>query len=309
MQFTDNIFPFLLAAKNADERIAIATLVNVEGSSPRPLGSQIGVSENGEFVGMITGGCAEKAIVAEAVRCIEKHCNEVVRYGAGSPYLDVTLPCGSGIDIYIETKAADKIASVVGETLAKRQCISYFVDLEKQSSTVLKNREFQFSERNFAKSIEPDFRLLCFGEGANLSSICTIGAAAGFLVEAYSPDNATLELIAANGIPGHSIHNSFDYSGLNIDPYCGIVTMFHEHEWEPEILMAALNSDARYIGALGSNKTHELRLSTLQSLPKPKQPLSAILGPVGLDIGAQSPIEIGVSIIAEIIALRNRPQS
>ena len=75
-------------------KIALATLINAEGSSPRPVGSQIGVADDGRSVGMITGGCAEKAIIAEAVRCIENVENKIVRYGKGSPYLDVVLPCG-----------------------------------------------------------------------------------------------------------------------------------------------------------------------------------------------------------------------
>ena len=98
-----------------------------------------------------------------------------------------------------------------------------------------------------------------------------------------------------------------DFSSVEIDEYCAVVTLFHEHEWESDILCAALNSRADYIGALGSRRTHENRLASLAELPTAARPPTMIKGPVGLDIGAQSPSEISISILAEIIAHRRQP--
>ena len=306
MRFVENIYPFLQTAHKEKDRIAIATLVNVDGSSPRPLGSQIGVRADGRYAGMITGGCAETAIGAEAVRCIDAGVNTCVRYGAGSPYLDVKLPCGSGIDIYIEAKKANAIADDIANTLSLRQPAFYSIDTVNATSAVLSETEANRAAEHFLKILEPDFRLLCFGEGANLISLCLAASAAGLVTEAYSPDARAIQYLRNLGLESAAIHHSYDYATLSIDQYCGVVTVFHEHEWETGILKAALNSNAQYIGALGSRKTHQERLKTLGGATSLQQSPSVIHAPVGLDIGAQSPTEISIAIVAEIIARRRQ---
>ena len=95
-----------------------------------------------------------------------------------------------------------------------------------------------------------------------------------------------------------------DDSGHSLLTHNEIVTLFHEHEWESAILHAALNSDADYIGALGSQATHNRRLQMLATLPATKRSADCIHGPVGLDIGATNPAEIAISVLSEITAHR-----
>ena len=304
MKFKDNIIPDLQRYLDGGQAVAIATLVHVDGSSPRPLGSQIGVAADGQFAGMITGGCAEKAIVAEAQACIETGQNKLVRYGEGSPYLDVVLPCGSGIDLYIETQSAEEIIHAVDERLSSRSDAFVAIDVGNLTSSLIERAEDAGSA--FLKTYTPDYQLCVFGEGTNLVSFCTIAHSAGYQIEANSPDETALSYLRRYDIEGRQIHQGGKIETGRFDAYSGVVTLFHEHEWERNILHAALNSNADYIGALGSRNTHEQRLARLKELTPTNRPPKIINGPIGLDIGAQNPNEIAVSILAEITAHRRR---
>ncbi len=306
MLFVENVIPTLYRSLNEGRRVALVTLVRIDGSSPRPIGSQLGVVADGRSVGMITGGCAEKAIIAEALRCIERDENKIVRYGAGSPYLDVVLPCGSGIELFIETQCAAKIVHETYTLKKNRELGSMAIDLPELTSHLTTTTKTVNNRSNFVVVYEPDYRIFAFGEGANLISFCTLARAAGIIVEAYSPDIEALEFLSNNNVNGHNIHSKSDFEVLTIDTYTAVVTLFHEHEWEGNILHAALNSQADYIGALGSRLTHKKRLELLEAMPSTKRCPDIIRGPVGLDIGAKNPNEIAVSIIAEIIEERRR---
>ncbi len=309
MLFVENPIPALNGFFNEGQRTALVTLVGVEGSSPRPVGSQLGVAADGRSVGMITGGCAEKAIVAEAIQCLDNNENKIIRYGADSPYLDVVLPCGAGIDLYIETQSCDDIIREIHALQKTRALALMTVSLSNLSSRVSTMPDTASGDAVFVKTYEPDYRIFAFGEGANLVSFCTLAGTSGIAVEAFSPDEDALAFLHKSGINGRHIHLKTDFTALAIDKYTAIVTLFHEHDWEQNILHAALSSQADYIGALGSRVTHQARLERLAAMPATTRSPDIIRGPVGLNIGAQNPNEIAISIIAEIIEKRRRRSS
>ncbi len=301
--FVDNIIPALHRLLEQGHRTALVTILHIDGSSPRPQGSQLGVADNGQSVGMITGGCAEKAVIAEALRCIENAENKIVRYGVGSPYLDVVLPCGSGIDLFIETRNSAQLIREAHARQQQREPVWMAIDRSALSSRLLDTPECAL-ELEIVNYYEPDYRLMVFGEGPNLISFCTLAKASGFAISAYSPDQESIDLLLQEEIEGLRIHRRSQFDSLAIDGFTAIITLFHEHEWESDILHAALNSDADYIGALGSRATHSGRLQTLAAMRATKRSSDCIHGPIGLDIGATNPNEIAVSVLAEITAHR-----
>ena len=100
--YRDNILPDLAAWSERGERCALVTLVGVDGNAPRAEGAQMAVSETGQWAGYISGGCLEQAIALEAVQAIKAGKPRLLRYGKGSPYFDIQLPCGSGLDVLVE---------------------------------------------------------------------------------------------------------------------------------------------------------------------------------------------------------------
>jgi xanthine dehydrogenase accessory factor len=159
-------------------------------------------------------------------------------------------------------------------------------------------------ETEVVNRYDPEYCLLVFGEGTNLVTFCTVAQAGGVTTTAYSPDQESIELLKQKGIAGHHIHRQSQFDALPIDEFTGIITLFHEHEWEGAILKTALNSDADYIGALGSRTTHARRLQMLATQPATKRSADCIHGPIGLDIGAANPAEIAISVLSEITAHR-----
>ena len=306
MTFVENIFPSLarFLAEGCD--VATATLINVDGSSPRPVGAMLGVASDGRAVGMITGGCAEKAIIAEALECLRAQESKVVRYGAGSPYLDVVLPCGAGIDLFINGKNAAAIVRDAAALHGRRRPAFLHIDVPSLTSTIVDASPEETQLPSVAVKYDPDYRILVFGEGVNLLSFCALANQAGYDVTAYSPDTDALAQLATLNIGGEPVHRDMNFSALEYDPFTAIITLFHEHEWEAPILRAALDAETDYIGALGSRQTHQQRLDALASLPETRRAPSEIHGPVGLDIGATNPNEIAVSILGEIVRHRRR---
>ncbi|MEM7359868.1 MAG: XdhC family protein [Pseudomonadota bacterium] len=268
------------------DQIALLTLVNIEGSAPYPPGSQMLVNQRGEYLGQITGGCAEVALADQAVAAIGQQANTVERYGLNSPYFDIQLPCGSGIDVHFEVAAKLADYEELHAKLLRRE------SAEQQ----LKNRLGVF-KRVYA----PAERLLVFGQGPILASLAQLARFSGFEVIAVAQDANSVARLNEMGVSAVELStNKQDYQQI-CDKHTAVVSLFHEHEFETDILRQVLATEAFYIGALGSRRTHEQRLESLQSLGLSGADLDKIHGPVGLDIGANTPEQIAVSVIAQLI--------
>jgi len=250
------------------DSIAMLTLVNIEGNAPYPVGSQMLVNQHGEYLGQITGGCAEAALALQAKSAIALGQNTVERYGLNSPYFDIQLPCGSGVDIHFSVSTSLPEYQKIKASLARRKSVDSAIE---------------FNDQVVQKRYLPNERLIIVGKGPIVRSLQDIAQLSGFDV---------VHLVDA------SIE---DYC----DEYTALVSLFHEHELEIEILAAALSSELFYIGALGSQKTHQARLKELADKGFVGSELARIYGPVGADIGAVSPAQIAISIMSEIIEIMN----
>ncbi len=303
--YKENVLPDMAAWRRSGLKTALVTLVRIEGVSPRPLGSQMAVNENGEACGLITGGCAEAAIIAEAQDVIAKGANRCVRFGVGSPYMDVRLPCGSGIDVFFDaTLPGPDVDALLAAQDARRPAAIAF-DLARLK-TGLCAPEMGAACDEYVKTYAPDTKLLIIGKGAATPFTAQMARAAGFEVHVFSPEAETLE--DAKPFCATVAHLTSDEQSIlpAMDLWTAVVTLFHEHEWELNFLQSALRSDCFYIGALGSRRTHADRLSMLREKGMDEKNLQRISGPVGIDIGAKSPPEIALSIIAEIVETRRR---
>ncbi len=314
LPFVNNVLPWLVQQKNSRCSCALVTLIGVDGSSPRPVGSQLAVNADGEYVGQISAGCAEAAIVAEALNCLRSNETKCVRYGKGSPYLDVVLPCGSGIDVHFLPLVSGAVTDRVLKQLTARNAVWISFSLGNI------NDEFQIVEKSpnqihlenncgflrdgdkFYRRYDPPIRVLAFGRGTIVGSLALFATALDMEVAAYSPDESTLEYAKAMGARTYHYLTSPENTGLlPTDHRTAAVLLFHDHDWEPPILQKLLATDCFYIGALGSQKTHRQRLELLEALGVPRQEHERIHGPVGLNTRASTPPEIAMSITAQIV--------
>ncbi|OYW82085.1 MAG: hypothetical protein B7Z26_04000 [Asticcacaulis sp. 32-58-5] len=272
--YQDYVLDTYLGWREEGRRCALLTLIATTGGSPRPVGSQMAVCEDGRHVGMITGGCAEAALVHDAIAAIDQGSDYIERYGEGSRFKDITLPCGAGLDIHFAVTLDDDEVRRVASSRAARQ-------------------PAQMTVGGFVRHYRPAGRIVIVGQGPIVIMLAKLAVMAEMETVIYSPD----VMVADRLTNVRTLRDDSDFNADVLDADSALVTLFHDHAFEPLILKAALNSPAFYIGALGSKRAHQARLESLNG----HGDVARIHGPVGLDIGAKTPPEIAMSIMAQII--------
>jgi xanthine dehydrogenase accessory factor len=281
-------------------QIVMVTLINNNGSSPRPIGSQMVVSSDGRYQGYLTGGCAEQVIVDEALMVLAAGQNKLLRLGEGSPYIDVTLPCGSGIDLYFDITLKSDLINALCAARALRKPVALDVQLDTGQASYTDDMTQEFQGSGFRRRYFPQRRLLIIGKGPYVTALAQIAVASAMVVHVLAADDDTYAAVQHLGLHCAHLSSAHTRPKLDVDPFTAAVLLFHEHEHELSVLRELVHSPCFYLGALGSRRTHEQRLQQLMLEGiTPKQ--GRIHGPVGLNIGAQTPPEIAVSIVAEII--------
>jgi len=252
---------------NDGYKVALLSLVSIEGNAPYPVGTQMLVREDGQYKGHITGGCAEAALVKQALIVIEKGKSIVERYGLNSRFFDIKLPCGSGLDIEFNVHTSLNEYVNILERLSGRQSVVSDV-----------------------KTYYPTPRILLFGQGPIVDCLIELATISGFNVLKFD----------------HQLKTDL---ASYCDQYTAVVSLFHEHHYEVEVLLTAVQHPLFYIGALGSRKTHALRLEKLIKLGVSAEQLKKIHGPIGIDINSRTPEQIAISVIAQVISQMNENAS
>lgn len=304
--YMNNVLPTLAAWRRDGHRAALATLIFVDGSAPRPRGSQMAIREDGTAVGNLTGGCAEAAIIAEAQHCLASGTNRVVRYGKNSPYIDIRLPCGSGIDVFFDVTLADADLERVLNANAAREAAALVFDLENLTSHAQADLVSLDTARHWARLCEPAVRIWAVGKGPLVPLIAQLGTAAEFEVIVCSSEPETLAMARPYACQAHALTTPDSFDCGPLDAWTAFVSLFHEHEWDPPIIDKALASRAFYVGALGSKRTAAARRETLLEMGLAAESVARLHGPVGLDLGARSPPEIALAILGQIVQVRRR---
>ena len=267
-----------LAPLLAAERAALALITGVEGPSYRPLGAGMVVSEIGESWGSLSSGCIERDVVIHARAALADGQVRALSYGAGSPFRDLVLPCGGGVDILI-LPAPDRTA------LAQAQA-----SLQARRPALLRLGPLMLD-------LQPQLRVLAFGKGPELRLFSALAAVAGYPVESFSPDAETLA-----GLAQGQVLTSKDWpEGLKADARTAVTLFFHDHDWEPRLLQAALASPALYVGAQGSLRAHQARCAELAALGVPDQATARLAAPFGLIPSVRDPRTLAASVLAQVL--------
>ncbi len=308
-EFTEDVLPSLAAWTTQGLKTALVTVVGIEGGAPRPLGAQMAVMESGAAVGFISGGCLEGALIAEAQIAIAEGKNRLVRYGAGSPYIDVRLPCGSGLDIYIDQSDAPRLAREMAALSRARQPFFLRTDLLEGRGQIIplvgKARLQSTTYRDgdeFSRAYWPQTRLALIGAGPSAGYLATLASQIGWAVDLITPNAAELGIGAIPGVTVRELHGQALASAIAGDPWTAGAAVFHDHEWEIPVMAALLKTECFYIGAVGSRRVHELRLNHLRDLGFDEEQLRRIRGPAGLVGQTKSPPTLAISVLAEMVA-------
>lgn len=276
-----------------DRLFALITSLAIEGGAAREVGSLALVDETGEMTGYLSNGCIDRDIQLHAQDALRSGAKKLIRYGDGSRYVDLKLPCGGALTVLIDP-APDKDALVrAAADFAARQMVTltfHGPDDEEPMS-----RDFTYSPRH---------RLVLAGRGAIFRSMAQIGQATGYEVYALSPDADDLAAVRAciDTDPRQLTNPNAEEHLDMLDEHSAFLTLFHDHDWEPVLLKAALDTSAHFIGSLGSRRTHEMRKETLRQMQVDETSLKRLRGPIGMVPSLRDAPSISVSALAEIVA-------
>lgn len=314
-QIPEDALRFYEAGRGA----ALATVVETWGSAPRPVGSQLAISGDGAMTGSVSGGCVEGAVILEAQEAIEDGKHRVLTFGVSDENaFEVGLACGGQIRVLVEPVldageglTLPKLRELVAARAA-RQMVGSEVNLTTGQHLVTHVapvmtapcwQEGQSGVRgdHFLALHKPPLRLIVTGAVHIAQYLVPIARATGFDVILIDPR----PVFGSDArFPGEVICEDWPdeaMEALKPDARTALVTLTHDAKLDDPAIEAALKSDVFYIGCLGSTRTHAKRVARLQEKGFSEGDINRIHGPVGLNIGAKSPAEIAVSVMAELV--------
>lgn len=276
----------LLAAHDAGRILVVATAIDVEGSAPRTVGTSMAF-DGTAVIGSIAGGCVEGAVVEVCEEVLADGVARTVEYGVSdeSAY-DVGLSCGGQVRIHVQPLSAELIAglraAVAGEATSLEVCV------------------------DFTEQVCPSAHLIIVGAMEFSTALAAAAQPLNFRVTVCDPRPlfTTVERfpdvqLVIQWPPSYLA----EVAGI-IDEHTVICILSHDERFDAEVIELALASPASYVGAMGSRITHERRLRALRQRGVDELALARLHAPIGLDLGASSPAETAISILAEVLAAR-----
>ncbi|MEO0463467.1 MAG: XdhC family protein [Pseudomonadota bacterium] len=295
------VLQFLLQRQGAGDACVLVTVCAVEGSSMRNPGSIMAVSETGEYEGSLSGGCIENAVVAEARQALEAGAPRVVRFGAGSPFLDIKLPCGGGLDVHFCPTVDHAFTAQCLDLIAQRTPFS--IALSPSGAEVLREwRPTQFDPEADAGVFGhwPVPKIQIIGHGAAVEALVKLSPSMGCTNAVLTPDERLLPALKDYG-PVTRLERINQTDLLNSDPWTALIFLFHDHDWEIDLMERALELPHFYIGAMGGRRAHAARCAALLARGVSQEKLDTIRAPIGVFHSSRDPQTLALSTLAQVI--------
>jgi xanthine dehydrogenase accessory factor len=310
--------------------VALATVVETWGSAPRPRGSQLVIDREAAMMGSVSGGCVEGAVVAEAMDALEDGRPRMLEYGVSDEEaFAVGLACGGTIRVLVEPVGvgdgpdAALLADLVAARAA-REPVVYAVETETWERRLISGeadplwpeaREDLHADRSgpagswFLGVHNPPLRMAVVGAVHIAQALVPMARLAGYDVVVVDPRDAFGS--AARFPETKLIHDWPDAAleAFGLDTRTAVVTLTHDPKLDDPAIEAALRAPVFYLGCLGSTRTHAKRVSRLEAAGFAADQIGRIHAPIGADIGAKSPAEIAISILAQITERLRRPET
>lgn len=282
----------------------LATVIKTWGSAPRRVGAHLLVRDDGLFEGSVSGGCVEGAVIAEAQALPSG--GKRLDFGlADAKAWEVGLACGGEISILVQAVDRSGFDFALLERLEHARARGEAVTLATDLSS---GRTLESAEGDFVHRYDPPLRLMLVGAVHIAQALVPLALGLGVTPLVVDPRGA---FAAGPRFAGVEVDGRWPDEALadwRPDSASAVVALTHDPKLDDVALAAALKSDAFYIAALGSRKSHAARLERLGALGFDAQALGRIRGPAGLDIGAANPAEIALSVAAQMVeAWRRRP--
>ena len=304
----------------AGHQVALATVIRTWGSSPRPRGSQLAVRDDALFQGSVSGGCVEGRVVEAALEVMASGAPQRLAFSVSNAEAwAVGLACGGEIEVFVQPALPPALLSALNGARAAGTPVVLETDLETGRAALATGEDAAACLRadapallegpgRFLQPFNPPLRLIVVGAVHIAQALVPMATLAGYAVTVVDPREG---FARADRFPGVALSLEWPDDALRAlapDARTAVVTLTHDPKLDDPALQVALQSPAFYVGSLGSKKTHARRLERLAEAGLDAGALARIHGPVGLAIGARSPAEISISILAELTGVLRGPQ-
>jgi len=290
----------------------LVTVLETWGSAPRPPGALLCLRDDGVVEGSVSGGCVEDDLIHRLRHGERVPQPSVVAYGVTKEEAArFGLPCGGNLRLVQEPLRETAWIDEVLDRTARHQLVVRTLDLDTGEVTVQpgqRGQAFAFDGRRMQALFGPRWRLLIIGAGQLSRAVAQMALALDFEVVCCDPrDEYHLGWDIPNTRFSQAMPDDLAVE-MQLDMHCAVVAVTHDPKLDDMVLLEALKSPAFYVGALGSRRTTAARCERMAMFDLTPAEIARLHGPIGLDIGAKTPAEIAVSIVAEIVAVRNGMQ-
>jgi len=291
-------------------RVTLGTVVHTWGSAPRPPGSLMIIRDDGQVAGSVSGGCIEDDLIRRvAAGELALRMPEVTVYGSTAEEVRrFGLPCGGSVQIVLEPLSPSSQLRELLTAIASHQRIERSLCLRTGLVRLAPPQEgdrVRFDGQQLVTVHGPRLRLLIIGGGQLSRYLAHMAQMLDYQVTVCEPRTEYHE--GWSDLPGVTLSAMMPDDlvlAMNLDHNCAVVAITHDPKLDDLALMEALRTPAFYVGALGSRINNERRRERLLEFDVSPEEAARLRGPVGLRLGGQTPPEIGLSILAEMTALR-----
>ena len=328
------------AWRSSGQRALLATVIRTWGSSPRPIGSIMALCETGAVVGSVSGGCIEDdlidrytkayAIAARTAQTSQSKDDlnstaslplnpqelpsgppQSVKYGISADEAHrFGLPCGGTLELLLEFDPDAESLKELIKGLEAGQLIQRQVNLKTGEVNLLpcnSPAELSIDSQNLTNTFGPEYRMLLIGAGQMAEYLATMAKFNGFAVTVCDPRE---EYSGAWSVQGVALSKEMPDDMVKTfkpDRRSCVIALSHDPKLDDLALLEALESEAFYVGAIGSRRNNLARKERLQEhFEVSAQNIARLRGPIGFYIGSKTPAEIAVSIMAEVLAVKNK---
>lgn len=302
--------------RTAGRRALLTTVVRTWGSSPRPVGSIMALAEDGAVVGSVSGGCIEDDLIARYSRAhgadhsMPSGAPSLVKYGITADEAHrFGLPCGGTLELLIEFDPEPESLKTLVAELEQGHLMRRTVSLKDGSVRLAASKapeELVVNDEELVNTFGPEYRMLLIGAGQLAEYLATMARFSGFAVTLCDP---RAEYRSEWALPGVTMSTDMPDDAVRAfkpDRRTCVVALTHDPKLDDLALLEALETEAFYVGAIGSRRNAEARRERMiEHFEQTEASLARLRGPIGIYVGSKTPPEIAVSVMAEILAVKN----
>ena len=301
--------------RQAGQLALLATVIRTWGSSPRPVGSIMALCETGAVVGSVSGGCIEDDLIyqytkGETVAALLQGPPVNVKYGISADEAHrFGLPCGGTLELLLEFNPDTQALAALISQLEQGQLMLRTTELSTGQVTLNPSHApsaLSLNASHLVNAFGPEYRMLLIGAGQMTEYLATMALFNGFAVTVCDPREEYRGAWSVAGVTVKSDMPDDLVQSFKPDRRSCVIALTHDPKLDDLALLEALNTEAFYIGAIGSRRNNQARHQRMiEHFAQTAESLARLRGPIGIYIGSKTPAEIAVSIMAEVLAVKN----